>query len=173
MPPESAAPRLPRPVPKRYDGRYSRARCAESPPAALLAGIEQFNAGHYWEQHETLETLWRLERDDVRYLYQGILLVGVGLHHLTRGNFHGATKKLAHGLVLLRRFEPACQGVDVARLVADAEACLARLRELGPARLAELDRAAPPKIALLPDREVHRCGGGVGGVDWNEAAQPS
>ena len=33
----------------------------EPPPPALLHGIEQFNAGEYWECHETLEGLWIAE----------------------------------------------------------------------------------------------------------------
>jgi len=137
-------------VPKRYDGRYSRARCADPPPPALLEGIAEFNAGRYWEQHETLEALWRLEADDVRYLYQGILLVGVGLHHLLRRNYHGATRKLAHGLALLRPFEPTCHGVDVARLVLEARRCLDRVEELGPGRLDGFDPALLPQIQLQP-----------------------
>src|SRR5213083_1208432 len=47
--------------------------CDEPPPALLLEGIAQFNRGEFFEQHETLEVLWRAETRDIRYLYQGIL----------------------------------------------------------------------------------------------------
>ena len=60
--------------------------CDEPPPAQLLEGIAQFNRGELFEQHETLELLWRAERRDVRHLYQGILQIGVAFHHLRRLN---------------------------------------------------------------------------------------
>ena len=63
--------------------------CDESPPPRLLEGIAQFNRGEYFEQHETLELLWRAEPRKVRHLYQGILQIGVAFHHLRRGNYHG------------------------------------------------------------------------------------
>jgi predicted metal-dependent hydrolase len=50
--------------------------CDELPPQLLRQGIAQFNAGHYFECHETLEALWRSETRPVRDLYQGILQVG-------------------------------------------------------------------------------------------------
>ncbi len=136
-----------RPTQKRSEGPYSRRRCGEAPPAAFRRAIGEFNQGEFFEQHETLEELWREESDEVRYLYQGILLVGVGCYHLLRGNYVGATGKLARGLELLRWFEPTCQGVDVARLVADAERLEAALRALGPGRLADLDRRLLPRVS--------------------------
>ena len=56
--------------------------CPDVPPAALRTGIEQFNRGEYFECHETLEALWLAEPTSLRRLYQGILQVGVALHHL-------------------------------------------------------------------------------------------
>lgn len=133
-------------ISKRLRGPYSTARCMDAAPAMLLKGIEQFNTGEFFEQHETLEDLWRGEPDDVRYLYQGILLVGVGLYHLSRGNFAGAVSKLQGGLDKLQWFGPACQGIDVARLTADARLCLEQLRDLGPDRMSELDRGLFPRV---------------------------
>ncbi len=146
-PPEPAQPPR-RPIRKRRDGPFSRARCAEAPPPGLRLGIAEFNRGEFFQQHETLESLWRDEPDDVRYLYQGILLVGVGCYHLLRGNYAGATSKLSRGIDLLRWFEPACQGVDVAQLVAATATCLAAVEALGPARLAELDPRLLPTVRL-------------------------
>src|SRR5918992_5322278 len=33
--------------------------CDDPPPPLLREGIAQFNRGEYFEQHETLEVLWR------------------------------------------------------------------------------------------------------------------
>ena len=63
------------------------ARCDDAPPDALLHGIEEFNRQEFFEQHETIEAIWIHEADEVRYLYQGILQVGVGFHHWRRGNW--------------------------------------------------------------------------------------
>ena len=133
---------------KRRRGPYSAARCGEPPPADLLKGIQEFNAGEFFEQHETLEILWRATEDDIRYLYQGILLVGVGFHHLGRGNHHGAQAKLAAGIEMLGWFAPTCQTVDVADLIAGATRCLEQVRQLGPERLDDFDRSLIPRIRL-------------------------
>lgn len=125
-----------------------RARCGDLAPAGLLRGIEQFNQREYFEAHETLEILWNAEPDAIRVLYKGILQVGVGCHHLLRGNYRGATLKLQTGADYLTAFAPRCMGVEVATLIADAQ----RLREAvvaaGPDHLAEVDRALLPIVRL-------------------------
>src|SRR5881275_3277975 len=98
--------------------------CNEAPPALMLEGIAQFNRGEYFEQHETLELLWRAETRDVRRLYQGILQIGVAFHHLRRRNHHGTVYMLTRGSKYLAPFAPRCQSVDVEALLADAAAAL-------------------------------------------------
>lgn len=136
----------------RYGPFYSQ-RCRESPPALLRQGVAEFNRRAYFIQHETLEALWRAETDDVRYLYQGILLVGVGLLHLQRFNYRGTTSKLKTGLRLLQWFEPVCQGVAVSRLMAGAQRTLDAINVIGPDRLAEFDWATAPQIDIVEDTE--------------------
>ena len=123
--------------------------CDEPPPPALLEGIAQFNSGEFFEQHETLELLWRAERRDIRYLYQGILQIGVAFHHLRRLNHHGTVYMLTRGSRYLAPFAPRCQCVDVAALLRDAEAALREVERLGPDRLAEFDWALVPKVRLV------------------------
>jgi predicted metal-dependent hydrolase len=122
--------------------------CGESPPPLLLEGIAQFNRGEYFEQHETLELLWRAERRDVRRLYQGILQIGVAFHHLRRRNHHGTVYMLTRGAGYLAPFTPRCQGVDVEALLADAATALMEVERLGPARLADFDWQLAPMVRL-------------------------
>ena len=122
--------------------------CGESPPALLLEGIAQFNRGEYFEQHETLELLWRTERRDVRRLYQGILQIGVALHHLRRANHHGTVYMLGRGAKYLAPFAPRCQGVDVEALLADAAAALNEVDRLGPTGLAGFDWRLAPTVRV-------------------------
>lgn len=135
------------------------ARCDEAPPPGLLAGIAQFNAGEYWECHETLEDLWRPEPDHIRYLYQGILQIGVGCYHLRRGNWRGAVNKLRSGIAYLVPSAPICLGVDVARLRDEAGAILAALDALGPDRVDEYDAGQLPIVHLVGEGDAGRTGG--------------
>jgi uncharacterized protein len=125
------------------------AACGEPPPPQLLEGIGQFNRGEYFEQHETLELLWRAEKRDVRRLYQGILQIGVAFHHLRRLNHHGTVYMLTRGSRYLAPFAPRCQTVDVARLLGDAARALAEVERLGADRLGEFDWRLAPAVHLV------------------------
>jgi len=124
---------------------------ADVPPAALRVGIEQFNRGEYFECHETLEALWLAEPTSLRRLYQGILQVGVGLHHLRAGNYRGASGLLARGTGYLEPFAPRCLGVDVAGILAAARRCQAAVTALGPERLEAFDWRLVPRIEITAD----------------------
>src|SRR5438445_13084309 len=56
----------------------ARARCSDPAPQALLRGVEQFNAGEFFEQLETLELLWRDTAAPVRHLSHVLPPVGFG-----------------------------------------------------------------------------------------------
>lgn len=122
--------------------------CDESPPRLLLDAIAQFNRGQYFEQHETLELLWRSEQREVRRLYQGILQVGVAFYHLRRRNHHGTVYMLTRGARYLQPFAPRCQGVDVDALLAAAAAALVEVERLGPDRIADFDWQLAPIVRL-------------------------
>lgn len=136
------------PIRRPLPDHVASACCAGPTPAGLAQGIAEFNAGHYYEAHETLEALWMTEPGDERLLYQGILQVGVGLYHLRRQNYRGAVNVLGYGLDKLARLPSPCLGVDVAGLVEAAAACQARLLALGPTGLADFDWGLAPMIAV-------------------------
>jgi len=160
----SSAPNTPAPSsrdrksarpPKRVPGgpidEPARARCDDPSPPELLHGIEQFNAGEFFDQHETLELLWRDTRTPVRGLYHGILQVGVGFHHWRNGNFHGASTLLEEGIERLRPFAPHCQGVEVAELIANASAARERLIAVGAEGMRSVDvTSIAPRIRFTP-----------------------
>ena len=122
--------------------------CDDPPPPALLEAIAQFNRGEFFEQHETLELLWRAERRDIRFLYQGILQIGVAFHHLRKLNHHGTVYMLTRGPRYLAPFAPRCQRVDVQRLLDDAAAALREVQRLGPTRLDEFNWALAVTVHL-------------------------
>lgn len=131
-------------APAHRPGRGRRStRCGDPPPQRLREGIAQFNRGEFFDQHETLELEWLHETDPVRYLYQGILQIGVGMEHLRRGNARGARGLWRRGMSYLQPFRGGCMNVDVDRLLADTERCLAELDRTG---VDGFDRALIPQV---------------------------
>ena len=120
--------------------------CQERQPARLRRGIEQFNRGEFFEQHETLEDLWCEEPRPIRRLYQGILQIGVAMYHIQRRNHHGAVYMLTRGRAYLRPFAPSCQGVDVAGLLNQAARALGEVERLGRERLDGFDWSLAPQV---------------------------
>lgn len=120
--------------------------CEERQPALLQRGIEQFNRGEFFEQHETLERLWLEEARPIRRLYQGILQIGVAMLHIQRRNHHGAVYMLTRGRGYLQPFAPVCQGVDVANLCDQAARVLEEFERLGPERLDKFDWSLAPYV---------------------------
>jgi predicted metal-dependent hydrolase len=127
--------------PVRYPDGWDGPLLAE---AAL--GVGEFNAGHYFEQHEHFEAAWLAEPRPIRDLYQGVLQVGLAFLQIEQGNWAGALKMFRRGLPRLRGLPPVCQGIDLAALRAVAEQIHQEVTELGPARLAEFDQSRFPRI---------------------------
>jgi predicted metal-dependent hydrolase len=151
--PRSHHPKLERAL-ERLEAADMRTACDAPAPAALVQAIHEFNAGEFFEQHETLELLWRATSGEIRHLYEGILQVGVGMHHLLRNrNYHGAMVKLDHGIRLLEAFPPRCHGVDVARLRRDATLARSHLLELGATRLDAFEADWIPMVHLTEEKE--------------------
>ena len=115
-------------------------------PDLVRRGIEEFNRGEFFECHEYLEDAWMEESGRVRFLYQGILQVGVGFYHQQNGNWRGATGVLRGGIERLREFEPETLGLDVAKLVRESERCLRELERLGRDGVREFDTDRIPKV---------------------------
>ncbi|MGF1471322.1 MAG: DUF309 domain-containing protein [Rubrobacteraceae bacterium] len=118
----------------------------EEVPELVQRGIEEFNRGEFFECHEYLEEAWMQESRRVRFLYQGILQVGVGFYHQQNGNWRGATGLLRKGSVRLKEFEPETLGIDVVKLVRKCEGCLKELEDLGRERVGEFDPSKIPKV---------------------------
>lgn len=149
--PRSRHPKLSRAL-ERLKSANLEAACAESAPPELRKAIREFNAGEFFEQHETLELLWRATPGEIRHLYEGILQIGVGMYHLyKKRNFHGAAVKLDHGIRLLEAFPAVCHGVDVARLRRDAALARAHLLALGADGMDGFDRSMTPRVHLVEE----------------------
>jgi DNA-binding response OmpR family regulator len=120
--------------------------CGEPLPAGVVRGLEEFNEGKYFEQHETLELVWRAELRPVRDLYRGILQIGVACLQIERGNAVGAIKLIDRATRWLQAFRPACQTVDVERLLADTAALRNEIERAGLENVERVNRALFPTV---------------------------
>ena len=111
-------------------------------------GVAEFNAGLFFECHDTLEELWSGVRGPTRDFFQGLIQVAVAFHHLTRGNLAGADSLLQRALGRLAKYPERYYGFELARLRGELTGWLekVRTRELSEATLADL-----PKWPAEPD----------------------
>lgn len=125
--------------------------CEAAPPPLVVQGLHEFNAGQYFECHETLEHAWMAEQGPVRDLYRAVLQVAVAYYQITRGNYAGARKMFLRLIQWLTPLPDRCQGIDVAQLRADAAAVRAHLEALGPARMDDFDRSLLKPVRFTLD----------------------
>lgn len=131
------------------DGAVLARQAALALPESARLAIAQFNAGEYFEQHESFEHAWRAEPGPVRQLYQGLLLIGVAFLQIQRRNMTGARKTFQRARQYLSALPDVCQGVDVARFRIEAEAARRELERLGPERIDQFDPAFFSQIHLV------------------------
>jgi predicted metal-dependent hydrolase len=114
--------------------------------AAFAKGVSEFNAGLFYECHDTLEDLWSGVRGPSRDFFQGLIQVAVGLYHLGNGNREGAKSVLDRAGKRLRGYPDTYGGVDLAALRASLASWERALAEKAPlAAFAE----APPRLRLV------------------------
>ena len=85
----------------------------------LGQGIYFFNAGRYFQAHESWEDLWRVTRGPLRLFYQGLIQAAVGLHHLQHGNLNGARAQLTKSVAKLAGYPPRLCQIENDKLVND------------------------------------------------------
>lgn len=90
---------------------------------ALAQGAAEWDAGQFFDAHETWEDVWQIEQRPIRSFYQGLILLAAGLHHWTKTHRpRGVRIKLAGGVERLAPYAPTYLGVDVIAMLTDAGA---------------------------------------------------
>ena len=130
-----------------------KVRCRDMPPPLLLEGIKLLNQAEFFGCHEVIEDAWNAEKEAIRVMYQGILQIGVACYHIQKKNWRGAVKVLARGIPKVSRFAPTCMGLDLSKLIAQAELIGDELTRLGPNWEGEFDTTLFP-IIDIPDYET-------------------
>ena len=117
-------------------------------------GVAEFNAGYFFECHDTLEEVWAGIRGSARDFFQGLIQISVGLYHHGNGNRGGALTMLDRGTKRLAKYPDRYCGLELLRLRREVGEWRARI-EAGesfpedPARLPKyrLDSArSEPKV---------------------------
>jgi predicted metal-dependent hydrolase len=104
--------------------------------AALARGVAEFNAGLFFECHDTLEEMWAGVRGPARDFFQGLIQVAVAYYHLDNGNAAGAESMMRRALKRLERYPARYCGFDVAAQRAELLRWLGRFASGGPAATA-------------------------------------
>ncbi len=86
-------------------------------PADLLAFVERFNRGEYWESHEALEGAWRENRSN---FYKGLILYASAFVHAQRRNPRGVLAQLRKADRELAPYRPTYLGMDIEGLLEHA-----------------------------------------------------
>jgi hypothetical protein len=85
----------------------------ETYPREYLQGIDDFNAGRYFDAHEIWEEVWLRSSGDTKLFYQMLIQAAVGLHHYERGNARGARGMHANVLEKLGRLPSVFMSLDL------------------------------------------------------------
>lgn len=115
----------------------------------LVAGIDQYNDGYFFEAHETLEELWLPSPWPIRPFLQGIIQLSAGFVHLMRHEYPGTVRLIGRAIEKLEEAPDEFLGVNNAQLVAGARKARDELVKLGPDRFEEWDQKRIPKIAFV------------------------
>ena len=81
---------------------------------AFDRGVAEFNAGYYFECHDTLEDMWAGVRGPARDFFQGLIQVSVAFYHLGNGNLAGAESMSRRALKRFERYPDQYFGFDLA-----------------------------------------------------------
>jgi predicted metal-dependent hydrolase len=108
--------------------------------------LDQFNAGFWFESHETLEDLWMVTPWPERQFFQGIIQLAAAFVHFARGEYPGIMKLLDAAEAKLEEFAPSAFGVDVAEALVRLREARAELQALGLDGFRQWDESRRPII---------------------------
>jgi len=126
--------------------------CRELLPDLAQQGVEMFNAGEFYKQHDLFEALWVQTESPVRDLYRTILQVGVAYYQIQRGNARGARKMLLRSVQWLTILPDECQGIDVQQLREESYRVRAALENMREDEIAQFDKTLLKPIKNVASR---------------------
>ncbi len=119
----------------------------------FLQGVAHFDAGRYWEAHESWEELWLEAAPRMHRFLQGLIQLAAAMHHVQRGTLRGSVRLIDAAMEKLRAFPEDYAGVRRGPMTARALRIRARvsaLLEAGEDHRAGLEPDEVPRIELVP-----------------------
>lgn len=113
--------------------------CQGTLPPKAIKGLEEFNAGLYYEAHENLEDAWNEDLSPSKEAFKAVLQVGVAYYQIERANYPGAVKMFLRARQWLAPLPDICRGINFAKLKRDANNVYKALIELGPEGIEDFD----------------------------------
>lgn len=137
--PENARPRdrygrpLPRGSRDELPERQDPADVVASTDEAVARAAALFDAERFFEAHEFFEYVWKSDAVDEadRGFWKGLAQAAVGCCHAQRGNDEGAVTLLERAVDHLRPYPSHHRGVATDRVIREARAVAAAVREQG------------------------------------------
>ena len=115
----------------------------------LKQGIDEFNRGHFFECHDTLEELWMETVGEDRLFLQGLIQISVGFYHLFNQNYKDATSQFTKGLEKLDRYRPSYRGIELEGFMKQVVGWLAVAERGLVGEKIEADEAKMPRLQLI------------------------
>lgn len=108
----------------------------------LAAGVDLFNAHHFWHAHEAWEGIWLASSGEEKIFLQGLIQLAAAYHHVQRGTFRGGVRLFDASFAKLERFPNGTYGVD-----RDVAIAVAREHREQIARGENIDAGEFPKLS--------------------------
>ncbi len=114
----------------------------------LSHAITQFNAGEFFDCHETLEPLWQAASGDERIFLHSLIQAAVALCHAQRGNRKGALSVHLRAQSKFKNLPDQMHGVSLRQLSRELEAFF------GAVYAAHGEAVSFPTIQWQPDSKL-------------------
>ena len=117
--------------------------------ARLREGIRLFNAGRYFESHESLEDFYLHTEQEHKPFLEGLIQLAAALRLFSDfGEVKGPVRMVRQALIRLENYQPTYLGVRVKKLIQTMEAWTREMEATETAKTNSAPREPMPKIPL-------------------------
>lgn len=109
-------------------------------------GVDLFNAGKFWEAHETFEDLWRRQKGDVKRLVQGFVQSAAAFSYIERRRYESILYLFDKSVEKLAATSHLLPGVNIQHLVDSMKDAKEEVARLGETNLEKFDPSLYPSI---------------------------
>jgi uncharacterized protein len=78
----------------------------------LSEGVARFNAGRFWDAHESWEEIWLGAEPPERTFLQGMIQLAAAYHHFQRGTLPGGVRLVEAAIEKLQPFPEGYMGIE-------------------------------------------------------------